>query len=193
MQSQKLGVTTHGRFTRCPEGISLTSQHSQLPSIWYWLDCVLQGSIHHRHRPWDALTGLWSQLMHFFFGSISIWTAAYHPKASSLVDCFHHQLKISLHVMVHSSHWEEALPMVLFSIRMSRSMAEIPYKSTLCIPGPPSQLEPFHWDCHSRNTPRLQLCAQPVQDAAFTDLNGWPCDMIYCCAVFLEFAPLMGE
>ena len=76
--------------------------------------------------------------MHFFFGSISIWTAAYHPKASSLVDCFHHQLKISLHVMVHSSHWEEALPMVLFCIRMSRSMAEIPYKSTLCIPGPPS-------------------------------------------------------
>ena len=82
---------------------------------------------------WRILTQL--------LGCKHLRTMAYYPIANGIIERFHRQLKSSLRVQNHASHWTETLPLALLSIRTSlkgdlqASVAELLYGTTLRLPG----------------------------------------------------------
>ena len=83
---------------------------------------------------------LW-RLLTQLLGCKHLRTTAYHPIANGIIQRFHRQLKSSLRVQNHASHWTEILPLALLSIRTSlkgdlqASVAELLNGTTLRLPG----------------------------------------------------------
>ena len=83
---------------------------------------------------------LW-RLLTQLLGCKHLRTMAYHPIANGIIERFHRQLKSSLRVQNHASHWTGTVPLALLSIRTSlkgdlqASVAELLYDTTLRLPG----------------------------------------------------------
>ena len=83
---------------------------------------------------------LW-RLLTQLLGCKHLRMTAYHPIANGIIERFHRQLKSSIRVQNHASHWTETLPLALLSIRTSlkgdlqASVAELLYGTTLRLPG----------------------------------------------------------
>jgi transposase InsO family protein len=83
---------------------------------------------------------LWRQLTQLL-GCNQLRTTACHPIANGIIERFHRQLKSALKAHGASTHWVEALPLVLLSIRtavksdLQCSVAELVYGTTLRLPG----------------------------------------------------------
>ncbi|XP_014786687.1 uncharacterized protein LOC106881015 [Octopus bimaculoides] len=70
-----------------------------------------------------------------------IRTTSYHPASNGLVECFHRQLKATLHASSDLQSWTEFLPIVLLGCRsavkadLGFSSAELLYGTTLALLG----------------------------------------------------------
>jgi cleavage and polyadenylation specificity factor subunit 1 len=135
-----------------------------------------------------------SQLWKFLtqmLGCKHLRTTAYHPIANGMIERFHCQLKASLKARNTATHWTEALPLVLLSIRtavkgdLHASVAELLYGTTLRLPGEffeKDQAEvvsdPTPFLARLRSTMR-QLKAPPVR--AHPPRNSYTHKDLYSC------------
>ena len=136
-------LTCVDRFTRWPEAIPITcitaeSVARAFLSGWISRYGVPSTIISDRGRQFESR--LWNSLMSLL-GTNRARTTAYHPQANGMVERLHRQLKAALKTQTDSSHWVDALPLVLLGIRtafkedISATAADMVYGSSLRLPG----------------------------------------------------------
>ena len=130
-------LTCIDRFSRWPEAFPMPDITAETDG-WVARFGVPETITTDRGRQFES--HLW-RLLTQLLGCKHLRTTAYHPIANSIIERFHRQLKSSLRVQNHASHWTEILPLALLSIRTSlkgdlqASVAELLYGTTLRLPG----------------------------------------------------------
>ena len=146
-------LTCIDRFTRWPEAFPIpdataSTVASALVSGWIARFGVPSSLVTDRGAQFES--ALWNSLM-ALLGCQRKRTAAYHPQCNGLIERFHRHVKSSLRTLSDLTHWLEALPLILLSIRTSTkadsncSPSKLVYGTTLRLPGeffPSSSLTP---------------------------------------------------
>ena len=169
---------------------ALTALHAGLPHATHHcrssftdvcerLGCEVRSTkfCHHRSRtpirvPAMVTTNPVAGMQSFANHSIS-------PNHNGIVERFHRQLKSSLKAHAASTHWVEALPLVLLSIRtvvksdLQCSVVELIYGTTLRLPGeviqkdtPHTVTDPAEMSCITSRHPQFAHCLSGMSTSA---------------------------